>query len=195
MKYHLTQELEAKLKKLVARGLRTIVIDLDGTILFRNFRESLNLYFLGGRNSGRLMPDAVRVLTSLSERYNIVGVTARWFLYEMATARFMEQSGLGFIPVVHSRRPFVGDRPRGAFKLETIEMFRDLGLDPFIGIGDRPSDFRAYLGADLQIAMVTHNPDGKRWRKVCSTAGGKDFLKIIGTEHSSAWTQIQQLDI
>jgi len=85
-----------------------------------------------------------------------VAVTARWKPAEVNTEAWLARVGLRGLPVLYATQPHVGDDSRIAFKAAAIGHVREQGLQPIVGIGDRPSDVRAYLRARIMPAMVAH---------------------------------------
>lgn len=85
-----------------------------------------------------------------------VAVTARWAPAAGKTEAWLAGVGLGGLPVVYATGPHVGDDSRIGFKASAIEALRAGGLSPTVGIGDRPSDLRAYLRASIVPCMVAH---------------------------------------
>ena len=85
-----------------------------------------------------------------------MAITARWSFGANSTVSWLREEGLGDLPVIHSPRPHPGDASRMAFKRDAILSLRREGWNPVIGIGDRPSDTRAYLEAGLDAIGVIH---------------------------------------
>ena len=83
-------------------------------------------------------------------------MTARWALAAPNTRRWLDVRGLSAVPAVHSAGPHPRDASRAAFKAGVVRQLRAWGWAPRAGVGDRPSDLRAYTGEGLVALMVTH---------------------------------------
>lgn len=118
--------------------------------------------WLGKGVVGRPFEDAVATIDALADRFCFVAVTARYSAAADATVDWLAANGLADMPVIHSDRPHPGDDSRIAFKRDAILALRSQhGLDPVIGVGDRPSDLRAYVQAGLHACIVVHGPGAR----------------------------------
>ena len=137
--------------------LKTLILDLDETLLFRRgLPDTLALYTLPTPSTGTPYPGALPALRALSPHYNIVAVTARWALAARNTRRWLDFHGLRDVFAVHAALPHPGDASRVAFKAAAVQQLRAWGWAPCAGLGDRPSDLAAYAGEGLAALMLTH---------------------------------------
>ena len=159
-----------------------LVLDLDGTILDRNLRESLKLYLLPSSRTGRIFSRASEVLWRLSEKVELLGVTARCFLAAGNTRRWLRAQGLPPFPVVHSPIFLVHEKGRVLFKRRCLRLLKAAGYKPAVGVGDRGSDLEAYLAEGLFPVLVVPRPQGKRHGVLLEKIGslglteGKDYV-------------------
>ena len=137
-----------------------VVLDLDETLLWRprGAIDAVALYC--GFAVGEAYPGALHALAELSRSYALVAVTARWSVAERGTAAWLGAHGLGHVPVVYASHARPRDASRVAYKAAAIARLRDEGWAPLLGIGDRPSDLRAYAAAGLPALMVAHAQGG-----------------------------------
>ena len=143
------------------RVLPTLVLDLDETLVHRRgVADAALMYVAPWVLVGRPYPGASAAVQSLAERFNVVAVTARWRLAEPSTDRMLASVGLAGLPTIFAARPHPGDASRVAFKARAIELLRERGWAPFAGVGDRPSDLRAYVRAGVAALMVAHASGG-----------------------------------
>lgn len=85
-----------------------------------------------------------------------VAVTARWRAGAAYTEKWLADNDLAGLPLMCSARPHPTDASRVAYKRDAIEYLRVNGWEPIMGIGDRPSDLRAYTQANVRALMVCH---------------------------------------
>ncbi len=175
-----------------------LVLDLDGTLLDRDFRESLRLYLVPSPRTGRIFPHVREALWNLSEKADLLGVTARCFLARGNTRRWQEAQGLPLFPVLHAPVFLVRERARIFFKRRCIRRFRAAGYRPAFGVGDRGSDLECYWREGIFPLMVVPRPGGSRHKALEQRARrlglrqGEDFL--LFTEDGEApplWKRLE----
>lgn len=104
---------------------------------------------------GTAYKDALPCLHRLARDFRIVAVTARWQFGADKTHAWLAAHDL-LVPTIHSNRPHPADDTRVAFKVAAIELLRERGWNPVVGIGDRASDLKAYRRAGLHAVMTLH---------------------------------------
>ncbi len=139
-----------------------VVLDLDGTILDRNLRESLKLYLLPSSRTGRIFSRAGEALKRLSEKAELLGVTARCILASGNTRRWLRAQGLPPFPVFHAPFFLVREKARVRFKGRCLKKLKQEGYRLVLGVGDRGSDLEAYLGEGLFPVLLVPRPGGSR---------------------------------
>lgn len=170
-----------------------IILDLDDTVLWRS-RGVFDLFLLYANpfpvgSVGIPYTYAIEAIQALSERYDIAAVTSRSGGAAAHTDRWLHSVGLAGMPLIHAAGPHPGDGSRDAFKAAAIRHLRAVGgLDPVIGIGDRPSDGRAYRAEGLHSLIVAHGQvtsvlgggvrgsAAQRARKACTATPGPTEL-------------------
>lgn len=85
-----------------------------------------------------------------------VAITARWRGAEANTITWLTAHGLPDLPVMHATGMHPSDDTRVAYKAAAVRALQRGGWRPVIGVGDRPSDLRAYAGTGLRAFMVAH---------------------------------------
>ena len=122
------------------------------------------------------MPGAVAALTELAARYRIVYLTARDEVFYEKTRTWLREKGFPEGPVF-SRNFHVGAK-RETFKRRFIAELRRCYPDVSVGVGDRPSDARAYLNNGLKAFLLQPKASGadaapkgaiivRSWEEVC----------------------------
>ncbi len=171
-----------------------LVLDLDGTILDRNLGESLKLYLLPSSRTGRIFSRAGEALRRLSEKAELVGVTARCFLASGNTRRWLQAQGLPPFPVFHAPFFLVREKARVRFKRRCLRKLKEEGYRLVLGVGDRGSDLEAYLSEGLFPVLLVPEPKGRRHKvleaKIRSLGleEGKDFVLFSREgERDSLW--------
>ena len=175
------------------RPVPTIVLDLDETLVHRRgIADAALMYVAPWVLVGRPYPGAPAAAQTLSARFNLVAVTARWRLAESSTERMLASVGLARLPTIFAADPHPGDASRVDFKARAIELLRERGWAPFAGVGDRPSDLRAYVRAGVTALMVAHasgsgGSEGSARAQLCAlraveTELRKDALAAGGEE-------------
>lgn len=170
-----------------------VVLDLDDTVLWRS-RGAFDLLLLYANpfpfgSVGIPYTYAIEAIQALSERYDIAAVTSRSGGAATHTDRWLQSVGLAGMPLIHAAGPHPGDSSRDAFKAAAIRHLREAGgLDPVLGIGDRPSDGRAYRAEGLHSLVVAHGQvtsvlgggvrgsAAERAQKACTAAAGSTAL-------------------
>jgi len=159
-----------------------VVLDLDGTILDRNLRESLKLYLLPSSRTGRIFSRAGEALKRLSRKAELLGVTARCFLASGNTRRWLQAQGLPPFPVFHAPFFLVREKARLLFKRRCLRRLKQEGYRLALGVGDRGSDLEAYLEEGLFPVLLVPKPGGSRHKvleekiRSLGLAEGKDFV-------------------
>ena len=140
---------------------RTLVLDLDESLLWRprGAVDAVALYL--GQGVGRPYPGALRALQSLSAHYALVAVTARWSVAERGTAAWLAAHGLGHVPVIYASHARPLDASRAGYKAAALRRLREEGWTPVYGVGDRPSDLAAYSSESVPALMVAHAQGGR----------------------------------
>lgn len=160
----------AAVSRFAHRGRFALVLDLDDTVLWRS-RGAFDLLLLYANpfpvgSVGVPYTYAIEAIQALAERFDIAAVTSRSGGAAAHTERWLNAAGLGGMPLIHAAGPHPGDASRDAFKAASIRHLRDIGgLNPVIGVGDRPSDGRAYRAEGLHSLVLAHG-------KVTSVFGG-----------------------
>ena len=145
-----------------ARLAPTIVVDLDETLLFRErgLLDAALLYAapaaLSAAHVGRPYEAAAAAVRGLALHFRIVAVTARHASAERATRLWLQEHGLGGLPLVLAAGMHPRDASRVAYKRAAIRLLREEGWRPVLGVGDRPSDLQAYAREGLAAVMVAH---------------------------------------
>jgi hypothetical protein len=172
------------------RAAPTLVIDLDETLLFRprGALDALALYLAPARLSAALVGQpyagATAAVARLAQRFRVVAVTARWGPGAAEpTACWLERHGLAGLPIVLAAGMHPRDASRAAYKLAAVELLREEGWEPAVGVGDRPSDLEAYAASGLRAIMVAHAqgaPRGHALRALQGVARAEQRLVAEG---------------
>ena len=175
----------------------TLVLDLDGTILDRNFWESLRLYLVPSARTGRIFSQAAPVLRRLGGKARLVGVTARCLLAAGNTRRWLRAQGVPDIPVLHAPFFLVTERARVRFKRRALRRLKDEGHRLVLGVGDRGSDLEAYVREGLFPVLLVPSPGGRRHRSLLERAArlgleeGGDYVLFQGARgEESLWERV-----
>lgn len=136
----------------------TIVLDLDETLVYRprGIVDKVLMYGAPWAVVGRPYAGSIACINSLAVKFNIVAVTARWRFAEASTEHMLVEAGLPQMPVIYAGEMHPGDDSRIAYKARAIRHLRDEGWAPFVGVGDRASDMKAYITEGLTALVVVH---------------------------------------
>lgn len=158
--------------------------------------------------------DCAKAIRFLREEWDweFVAVTARWGAIERCrtnTERWLEAHGLA-MPVYYASYPYPTDSPRVAFKAGVIQKLKESRThgEVLVGIGDRPSDMKAYVKNNL-LALIVMDALGecasspqahkemlltaeKETRKAGAKIESNQTIEYVKSDSKSvAWEQIQ----
>ncbi|MFA4987708.1 MAG: hypothetical protein WC712_14100 [Candidatus Brocadiia bacterium] len=176
---------------------RTIVIDIDGTILSRSFLDSLRLYLGKTDRVGHAFAVMPQIITELSSQYRIVALTARAERGRRNTLSWLSRHGLPFVEVVHSPQFQLMESSRKAFKTAAIAHLLDSGYEIAYGVGDRMSDFESYVANKIFPLVVLRPHQRGRKSKILALAAKlglaeSQYAVFEETVESPAWPAIQK---
>lgn len=148
---------------------RILITDVDGTI---SNLSLLRVPFTSNRDTPPV-PGSVEALAQLARSYKIIYLTSRdEVLFEKTRAWLREK---GFPPGPLFCRDFHLTTDQATFKRQFIHDLRKRYPNVVAGVGDQPSDAKAYLGNGLKTFVLTSTekktvPPGTRlvpsWRHV-----------------------------
>ena len=173
----------------------TIVIDLDGTVLRRGPLDGLRLYLGRKGNAGTAFGELGASLKRLAGRFRIVAVTARARFGRRNTRLWLEREGLGFVELYLSPFFNLTEPGRAKYKSIVISALRSRGYDIRYGVGDRPSDMRAYAANGAFPVVVLDGEDERRRRAFERLAarlglGEDDYAVFVERPGAPAWKAI-----
>ena len=121
--------------------------------------DRLHLYLIPSGRVGTPYPGAVEAVQHIKQRYGVefVALSARWSLARRHTENWLMQHGLEDMNVVLSSHMHPRDETRSQYKYNELCKLRQHGKQILLGIGDRPSDLRAYVAAGIPTIMLSHN--------------------------------------
>ena len=172
-----------------------IVIDLDGTILGRNALDWFRLYLWRSNKAGKPFLQATETLKELSKRYCIVALTARAELGKANTRRWLDANGLEFVELYLSSRFHFREPTRAAFKTAVLARLKSEGYDLRYGMGDRPSDFVAYIKNGMYPVVVLRPKQAGIVKKFVALAsrlelGPGSYQVVFERPDAPAWPRI-----
>lgn len=189
------------------------VIDLDQTVLtrepitkdpFAGLRLYIGRETEKGDVTGDIMNDCKNTIRGcIANGWNFVAVTARWGGISRCrenTENWLRAHEME-MPVYYATMPYPTDGPRAAFKAGVIREIQRSGEfgNVLVGIGDRPSDIKAYLDTDI-VPIVVKDALGEveggaeaHLRKIQSLEARyeKKVTYVQSDETGSAWAKIE----
>lgn len=130
------------------KDARFAVIDLDHTVVASSFARVI----FGG---ARPMPRAAEVVTEFRRQYSIIYLTHRPDLLAAKSKRWLTDNGFPRAPLlVSTLQEAFGDS--GKYKSATLKQLRRRFSRLEIGIGDKPSDTRAYVDNNMTAYLLPH---------------------------------------
>ncbi len=142
-----------------------VLVDIDDTMVSGGLGTMLRLYLdvaPGGAKPFRGAPEAIR---ALSERYDVVLLTARSTAVRDETIEWLEESGFPRLPVVFCDRVQTCSDCQEDYKSRAIAQLRAKGLRPVWGIGDRWSDMGAYARNGLAAWLILDGYGDADWAR------------------------------
>jgi hypothetical protein len=131
------------------RGRVAVIVDVDHTIARTDYRALLFSPFDG---KSQPIPNSQAVLNKLAEDFAIVYLTGRPRAMQAKTREWLASNDYPPGPLVVASE--LRDAARnGKFKLRMLAHLQTKWPNLLIGVGDRPSDARAY-GANQMLALV-----------------------------------------
>lgn len=155
------QEVEAEGRIYQWDPKRTIIVcDIDETVSATNYTS---LLAEGVDDAGsKPLPDAVKTMNTLSERFNIIYITGRPRFLLNKSRRWLAANGFPPAPVVTA--PTLREAIRvQKFKGGQIADLQCLSSNLLIGIGNATTDSEAYASNGL-LTLIIDDSDSKRFR-------------------------------
>lgn len=145
-----TAAMGASRAKAVPERRTTIVVDVDETLCITDY----NCVLWGiGSDDSRPLRDAQRVMRQLSERFDILYLTARPTSCIPKTRRWLTSNGFPDGQIVGS--PSLGDfLGQTGFKKKALRRLREASDRILIGIGDKNTDAEAYRDNGMLAIIV-----------------------------------------
>jgi hypothetical protein len=135
-----------------------LVVDVDETLSVTDYKS---LLWGIGRDDSAPLPGALETLVDLADNYHIVYLTARPRSLQQKTRRWLEVQGFPAGPVLAAPRlrDFLQQK---RFKRRLLADKQNEWDNMLIGIGDKPTDARAYRQNDM-LAIVVNPWPGQRY--------------------------------
>ena len=148
---------------------RTIIVDIDNTLAVT--RE---WYFLDEFDKAPLVPCSLESLTTLTDRYAIIYLTARMVRHRKKTLQWLAAKGFPRNPALFLELDKYPRYSQEKYKKEAIAGLKSKCGRIVAGVGDKESDGKAYLANGLRAIILDNGPQEG------------DF------EHVSSWPEIEQ---
>lgn len=175
-----------------------VLVDIDDTMVSGGVGTMMRLFLdvsPAGAKPFRGAPEAIR---ALSERYDVVLLTARSTTVEEETLEWLTGNGFPRLPVVFSDRIQTCTDCQESYKTGAIAELRRKGLRPVWGIGDRWSDVGAYARSGLSAWLILDgwgDPDWTRARPILDLArwgeGAHAPRYRVSSTQDGAWDTIR----
>jgi len=143
-----------------------IVFDLDGTILERNFIQSLSLYLFPFGSTGKIFPGVIDVMKRIVVKADIFALTARCKIARNKTKAWVNSYGLPFKEIIHSPFFLLTEPQRIRFKKKVLKDLKNKGIKIVIGVGDRASDLDSYIQEGIFPVMISSFPQSSKYKKL-----------------------------
>lgn len=127
-----------------------VLVDIDETISAVKFQAVKE----GGGDDAPTYPGAPELLNDLAKTHAIVYLTGRDDRWERTTRTFLKNRGFPAGALQMNLRREWDD---GAYKLRVMQGMRARGLKLDLGLGNKPSDAKAYLGAGARAYILRNN--------------------------------------
>jgi phosphatidate phosphatase APP1 len=128
-----------------------LLVDLDGTIVASGT-------FAVIRGEAEPMPGAAEALTALSRGRTIVYFTARDDFLLRSTREFLSRYRFPPAPLL-LRDLTIGTLSAETYKTEALRALRERFTGPWVGVGDRVEDARAYLANGARALILSVDPE------------------------------------
>jgi hypothetical protein len=166
-----------------------IVIDLDDTVVSGSgWARGIASPFCP---CPRPFPDAARVIRRLSETYQVVFLTARSAVFGRRTLGWLDAHDFPRAPLLCSLPCSFGSGPQRAYKSSVLRWLADQGPAVAWGIGDTPTDVRAYASVGARPILILED-ERDADRRVPASACGRAPAPVLVVGHATAWAQIER---
>lgn len=129
------------------------IVDVDGTI---SKLPSWLIPFWGKR--AKTYDHAPQVVHALARDHQVVYLTARDDIFDRKTRTFLNRRGFPDGPIVFDLKFRPGGDHAAAYKLRELTRLQAKGFTLALGLGDKATDARAYLGAGIPSYIHTDEP-------------------------------------